>query len=84
MTLGARARTLERAKGSRNEHDRHAVAAALAVSGRDVDQGISGMKVEPAGAVDLHVHCGPEGIPRRYDPVQIAAHAARSGCGPWS
>ncbi len=44
-----------------------------------MDQGISGMKVEPAGAVDLHVHCGPEGIPRRYDPVQIAAHAAEVG-----
>jgi hypothetical protein len=37
------------------------------------------MRVEPAGAVDLHVHCGPEGILRRYDPVQIAQHAAEVG-----
>jgi hypothetical protein len=32
-----------------------------------------------AGATDLHVHCGPEGIPRRYDAVQLAEHVAQSG-----
>jgi hypothetical protein len=37
------------------------------------------MRVEPPGAIDLHVHCGPEGILRRYDPVQIAQHAAEVG-----
>jgi hypothetical protein len=26
------------------------------------------MKVEPAGAVDLHVHCGPEGNPAPLRP----------------
>jgi hypothetical protein len=37
------------------------------------------MRVEPPGTVDVHVHCGPEGIVRRYDPVQIARHAAEVG-----
>jgi hypothetical protein len=37
------------------------------------------MRVAPLGAIDLHVHCGPEGIVRRYDPVQIARHAAEVG-----
>lgn len=32
-----------------------------------------------AGATDLHVHCGPEGIPRRFDAVQLAEHVAASG-----
>jgi hypothetical protein len=31
------------------------------------------------GATDLHVHCGPEGIPRRFDAVQLAEHTAQSG-----
>jgi hypothetical protein len=31
------------------------------------------------GATDLHVHCGPEGIPRRFDAVQLAEHVAESG-----
>lgn len=39
----------------------------------------AGMRVEPVGTVDVHVHCGPEGIVRRYDPVQIAQHAAEVG-----
>ena len=30
------------------------------------------------GAIDLHVHCGPEGIPRRYDPVSLATHIGQS------
>lgn len=30
------------------------------------------------GASDLHVHCGPEGIPRRFDAVQLADHVAAS------
>jgi hypothetical protein len=37
------------------------------------------MRVEPPGTIDVHVHCGPEGIVRRYDPVQIARHAAEVG-----
>jgi hypothetical protein len=31
------------------------------------------------GAVDLHVHCGPEGIPRRFDAVSLARHVGQSG-----
>ena len=31
-----------------------------------------------SGAIDLHVHCGPEGIPRRYDPVSLATHIGES------
>ncbi len=31
------------------------------------------------GAVDLHVHCGPEGIPRRFDAVSLARHVEQSG-----
>ncbi len=34
-----------------------------------------------AGAVDLHVHCGPEGIPRRFDAVSLARHIEQSGLG---
>lgn len=30
------------------------------------------------GAIDLHVHCGPEGIPRRYDAVSLATHIGES------
>ena len=33
------------------------------------------------GAVDLHVHCGPEGIPRRFDAVSLARHVEESGLG---
>lgn len=33
------------------------------------------------GAVDLHVHCGPEGIPRRFDAVSLARHVGQSGLG---
>ena len=33
------------------------------------------------GAVDLHVHCGPEGIPRRFDAVSLARHVKESGLG---
>ena len=50
--------------------------------GRECDQrgGPGGRHEGGAGrAVDVHVHCGPEGIPRRYDPVQIATHAAEVG-----
>ncbi len=31
------------------------------------------------GAVDLHVHCGPEGIPRRFDAISLARHVKRTG-----
>lgn len=31
------------------------------------------------GAVDLHVHCGPEGIPRRFDAVSLARHVEETG-----
>ena len=31
------------------------------------------------GAVDLHVHCGPEGIPRRFDAISLARHVERTG-----
>ena len=31
------------------------------------------------GAVDLHVHCGPEGIPRRFDALSLARHVERTG-----
>ena len=34
-----------------------------------------------AGAVDLHVHCGPEGIPRRFDAVSLARHVEQMGLG---
>ncbi len=34
-----------------------------------------------AGAVDLHVHCGPEGIPRRFDALSLARHVEQSGLG---
>ncbi len=34
-----------------------------------------------AGAVDLHVHCGPEGIPRRFDAVSLARHVEEAGLG---
>ena len=33
------------------------------------------------GAVDLHVHCGPEGIPRRFDAVSLARHVEETGLG---
>jgi len=33
------------------------------------------------GAVDLHVHCGPEGIPRRFDAISLARHVAETGLG---
>lgn len=33
------------------------------------------------GAVDLHVHCGPEGIPRRFDAVSLARHVKETGLG---
>jgi len=33
------------------------------------------------GAIDLHVHCGPEGIPRRFDAVSLAEHVRSSGLG---
>lgn len=33
------------------------------------------------GAVDLHVHCGPEGIPRRFDAVSLARHVGETGLG---
>lgn len=38
-----------------------------------------GADFDVSGAVDLHVHCGPEGIPRRYDAVSLARHARESG-----
>jgi hypothetical protein len=31
------------------------------------------------GATDLHVPFGPEGIPRRFDAVQLAERGAQSG-----
>jgi hypothetical protein len=31
------------------------------------------------GAIDLHVHSGPEGIPRRFDAIQLAEHVTQSG-----
>jgi hypothetical protein len=33
------------------------------------------------GAIDLHVHCGPEGIPRRFDAVSLAEHVQQSRLG---
>lgn len=39
----------------------------------------TGADFDVGGAVDLHVHCGPEGIPRRYDAVSLALHACESG-----
>ncbi|MCY4438637.1 MAG: DUF6282 family protein [Deltaproteobacteria bacterium] len=33
------------------------------------------------GAVDLHIHCGPEGIPRLFDAVSLARHVEQSGLG---
>lgn len=44
------------------------------------DQGTARLPVPPwVGATDLHVHCGPEAIPRRFDAVQLAEHVAESG-----
>jgi hypothetical protein len=44
------------------------------------DQGAARLPVPPwVGATDLHVHCGPEAIPRRFDAVQLAEHVAQSG-----
>ncbi len=31
------------------------------------------------GAIDLHVHCGPEGIPRRFDAIGMARHVREAG-----
>ncbi len=42
---------------------------------------ISDSNYEVTGAVDLHVHCGPEGIPRRFDAVSLARHVEQSGLG---
>lgn len=39
----------------------------------------TGADFDVGGAVDLHVHCGPEGIPRRYDAVSLALHAREAG-----
>ena len=39
----------------------------------------SAIDFDVTGAVDLHVHCGPEGIPRRFDAVSLARHVERSG-----
>ena len=38
-------------------------------------------KFDVTGAIDLHVHCGPEGIPRRFDPVSLAEHVKHSRLG---
>ncbi len=40
---------------------------------------VTDMKYDVTGAVDLHVHCGPEGIPRRFDAVSLARHVQESG-----
>lgn len=40
-----------------------------------------GSGYDVTGAVDLHVHCGPEGIPRRFDAVSLARHVEQSGLG---
>lgn len=39
----------------------------------------NGQPYSVEGATDLHVHCGPEGLPRRFDPVQLAQHVAEFG-----
>ena len=38
-------------------------------------------RFDVTGAIDLHVHCGPEGIPRRFDAVSLAEHVKQSGLG---
>lgn len=40
---------------------------------------IPGPGYDVTNAVDLHVHCGPEGIPRRFDAVSLARHVRESG-----
>ncbi len=42
---------------------------------------MSNKDYDVTGAVDLHVHCGPEGIPRRFDALSLARHVERSGLG---
>lgn len=34
-----------------------------------------------AGVWDLHLHCGPEAIPRRYDFLELASHLQQHGMG---
>lgn len=41
----------------------------------------TGPVYDVTGAVDLHVHCGPEGIPRRFDAVSLARHVGETGLG---
>ena len=42
---------------------------------------VGNREYDVAEAVDLHVHCGPEGIPRRFDAVSLARHVEQSGLG---
>ena len=42
---------------------------------------VSDSDFDVTGAVDLHVHCGPEGVPRRFDAVSLARHVEQSGLG---
>jgi hypothetical protein len=37
------------------------------------------MPFDVSGAIDMHAHCGPEGIPRRFDALQMARHAQQWG-----
>jgi hypothetical protein len=37
------------------------------------------MPFDVTGAIDLHVHCGPEGIPRKFDAISMARHVKASG-----
>ncbi len=41
----------------------------------------AGFDYDVTGAVDLHVHCGPEGIPRRFDALSLARHVEETGLG---
>jgi hypothetical protein len=51
-----------------------------AAEGRLEDEARQAPATPPwVGATDLHVHSGPEGIPRRFDAVQLAEHVAQSG-----
>ena len=46
-----------------------------------ISETVSDSDYDVTGAVDLHVHCGPEGIPRRFDAVSLARHVEQSGLG---
>ena len=37
------------------------------------------LSFDVSDAVDMHVHCGPEGIPRLFDAIQMARHVKETG-----